>query len=208
MKEYYTAMKMENLPPPHISTKTGRRNPGHRSQEDGSPWGVGPGGRMKGSWGLNISCFLIWVVVTWVCSIYENLSSCTVKIHGCMHVILWPPHAKSWLTGKDPDAGRDWGAGGEGDDRGWDGWMASPTRWKWVWVNSGSWWWTGRPGVLRFMGSQRVRYNGVTELNWSYIRSCTTYDSICRKHTAQVSLETESRPEAVRDWGRGWGVTV
>ena len=48
------------------------------------------------------------------------------------------------------------GAGGEGDDRGWDGWMASLTRWTWVWVNSRSWWWTGRPGVLRFMGSQRV----------------------------------------------------
>ena len=48
------------------------------------------------------------------------------------------------------------GAGGEGDDRGWDGWMASPTRRTWVWVNSRSWWWTGRPGVLRFMGSQRV----------------------------------------------------
>ena len=45
------------------------------------------------------------------------------------------------------------GAGGEGDDRGWDGWMASPTRWTWVWVNSGSWWWTGRPGMLQFMGS-------------------------------------------------------
>ena len=48
------------------------------------------------------------------------------------------------------------GGKGEGDDRGWDGWMASLTRWTWVWVNSGSWWWTGRPGVLRFMGSQRV----------------------------------------------------
>ena len=58
------------------------------------------------------------------------------------------------------------GAGGEGDDRGWDGWMASPTRWTWVWVNSGSWWWTGRPGMLRFMGSQRVRNDWVTELNW------------------------------------------
>ena len=57
------------------------------------------------------------------------------------------------------------GAGGEGDDRGWDGWMASPTRWAWVWVNSGSLWWTGRPGVLRFMGSQRVRHNWATELN-------------------------------------------
>ena len=47
-------------------------------------------------------------------------------------------------------------AGGEGDDKGWDGWMASPTQWAWVWVNSGSWWWTGRLSVLQYMGSQRV----------------------------------------------------
>ena len=59
------------------------------------------------------------------------------------------------------------GAGGEGDNRGRDGWMASPTRWTWVWVNSGSWWWTGRPGVLRFMGLQRVGHNWATELNWT-----------------------------------------
>ena len=58
------------------------------------------------------------------------------------------------------------GAGGEGDDRGWDGWMASLTWWTWVWVYSGSWWWTGRPGVLRFMGLQRIRHDWVTELNW------------------------------------------
>ena len=57
-------------------------------------------------------------------------------------------------------------AGGEGDDRGWDGWMASLTLWTWVWVTSGSWWWTGRPGMLRFMGSQRVRHDWATELNW------------------------------------------
>ena len=56
-------------------------------------------------------------------------------------------------------------AGGKGDDRGWDGWMASLTQWTWVWVNSGSWWWTGRPGVLRFMGSQsQTRLNDWTEL--------------------------------------------
>ena len=55
-------------------------------------------------------------------------------------------------------------AGGEGDDRGWDGWMASLTRWTWVWVDSGSWWWTGRPGVLHFMGSQS-RTRDWTELN-------------------------------------------
>ena len=81
-------------------------------------------------------------------------------------LILWPPHAKSWLTGKD------WcweglGAGGKGDDRGWDGWMASLTRWTWVWVNASSWWWTGRPGVLQFMGSQRVGHDWATELNWT-----------------------------------------
>ena len=56
-------------------------------------------------------------------------------------------------------------ARGEGDDRGWDGWMASPTQWTWVWVNSGSWWWTGRPGVLQSMELQRVRHDWVTELN-------------------------------------------
>ena len=55
---------------------------------------------------------------------------------------------------------------GEGDDRGWDGWMASLTRGTWVWVNAGSWWWTGRPGGLWFMGSQRVGHDWVTELNW------------------------------------------
>ena len=60
------------------------------------------------------------------------------------------------------------GAGGEGDNRGWDGWMASPTWWRWVWVNSGSWWWTGRPGMLQFMGLQRVGHTWATELNWPF----------------------------------------
>ena len=60
------------------------------------------------------------------------------------------------------------GAGGEGDNRGWDGWMASPTWWTWVWVNSWSWWWTGRPGVLRLMGSQSwTRLSDWIELNWT-----------------------------------------
>ena len=78
---------------------------------------------------------------------------------------LWPPHAKSWLIGKDPDSWRDWGQEEKGttEDE-MDGW---PTQWTWVWVNSWSWWWTGRPGLLRFMGSQRVRHNWATELNWT-----------------------------------------
>ena len=77
------------------------------------------------------------------------------------------PHTKSWFIGKDPDAGRGLEAGGGGDDRRWDGWMASLTPWTWVWVNSGSWWWTGRPGMLRFMGLQRVGHYWGTELNWT-----------------------------------------
>ena len=73
---------------------------------------------------------------------------------------------KELAHGKRPWCWERLRAGGEGDDRGWDGWMASPTRWTWVWVNSGSWWWTGRPGVLRFTWSQRVRHDWETKLNW------------------------------------------
>ena len=80
--------------------------------------------------------------------------------------ILWPPHGKSWLIWKRPWCWEGLGAGGEGDNRGWDGWMTSLTRCTWVWVDSGSWWWTSRPGMLRFMGSQRVACNW-TELNGS-----------------------------------------
>ena len=58
-------------------------------------------------------------------------------------------------------------AGREGDNRGWDGWMAAPTGWTWVCAISGSWWWTGKPGVLQSMGSQRIRHDWVTELNWT-----------------------------------------
>ena len=80
-------------------------------------------------------------------------------------LVLWPPRAKSWLIGKDSDAGSDWGQ----EEKGMiDGWMASPTRWTWVWVNSGSWWWTGRPGVLQITGSQRVGHDWMAELNWIF----------------------------------------
>ena len=80
--------------------------------------------------------------------------------------ILWPLGGKNWLIGKDPDAGKDWRQEEKGKT-GWDGWMASLTQWTWVWVNSRSWWWTGRPGVLQSMGSQRVGHNWATELNWT-----------------------------------------
>ena len=76
--------------------------------------------------------------------------------------VLWPPHEKSWLIGKDSDAGRDSGQEEKGtaEDE-----MAGWTRWTWVWVNSGSWWWTGRPGVLWVMGSQRVGHDWATSLS-------------------------------------------
>ena len=60
-------------------------------------------------------------------------------------------------------------AGGEGYNIGWDGWMASPTQWTWVWVNSGCWWWTGSPGMLQFLGSWRVRHDWAIELNWTVL---------------------------------------
>ena len=61
--------------------------------------------------------------------------------------------------------------GGKGDDRGWDGWMASPTQWTWVWVSFGSWWWTGKPGVLLSMGSQRVGHDWATDLQYACLEN-------------------------------------
>ena len=87
------------------------------------------------------------------------------------------------------------GAGGKGDDRGWDGWMASLTRWTWVWVNSGSWWWTGRPGVLRLMGSQRVGHDWATELNWTELnRLC--WGRALPHYWSRKKQKSESEPQA------------
>ena len=77
--------------------------------------------------------------------------------------ILWPPDVKSWLTAKDSDAGKDWRQEEEGDDRGWDGWMASVTQRTWVWANSRKWWRTGKPGLLPSTESKRVRHNLATQ---------------------------------------------
>ena len=75
----------------------------------------------------------------------------------------WCEELTHW---KRPWCWERWKAGGEGDDRGWDSWMASPTWWAWVWASSRSWWWTGKPGVLQSMGSQRVGQDWATELKW------------------------------------------
>ena len=84
--------------------------------------------------------------------------------------VLWPPQAKSWLIRKKFWCWEGLGAGGEGDDRGWSSWMASLTQWTWGWVNSGSWWWTGRPGVLRFMGSQTVAKSQTRLSDWTELK--------------------------------------
>ena len=78
----------------------------------------------------------------------------------CNTLATWCEELTYW---KRPWCWEGLGAGGEGDNRAWDGWMASPTWWTWVWVNSRSWWWIGRPGVLQSMGSQRVGHNWATE---------------------------------------------
>ena len=83
-------------------------------------------------------------------------------------------------------------AGVEGDNRGWDDWMASPTQWTWVWVSSRSWWRRGKPSVLQSMGSQRVGHNWVTELNWTPSQSDLTitstwcFSTCLWNHTDQV----------------------
>ena len=84
-----------------------------------------------------------------------------LKLQYFVH-LMWTTNSleKTLMLGKTE-------AGGEGVNRGCNGWMASPTQWTWVWVNSGGWWWTGKPGVLQFMGSQRIGHNWVTELNWT-----------------------------------------
>ena len=102
--------------------------------------------------------------------------------------ILWPSHLKNWLILKRPWYWERLKAGGEGDERGWDGWIASPTQWIWVWVNSGSWWWTGRPWRAASMGSQRVEHDWATELNWQLIHL-----TVQQKHNTVKELQSNKK---------------
>ena len=80
--------------------------------------------------------------------------------------VLWLPDAKNWCIGKNPDAGKDWGWEEKGKTENKMMWIASPTQWTWVLASSGSLWWTGKPGMLQSMGSQRVGHDWATELKW------------------------------------------
>ena len=97
--------------------------------------------------------------------------------------ILWLPDAKNQLLGKDPDSGKDWRQEEKGmtEDE-MVGWV-SLTWWTWVWVGSRSWWWTGKPGVLQSMVSQKVGHNWVTELNWSHYYSFSDYSRMSEIQT-------------------------
>ena len=123
-------------------------------------------------------------------------------------------------------------AGGKWDNRRWDGWMASPTQWTWVWVDSGSWWGTGKPGVLHSTGLQRVRHDWATELNWTrwridilreFAAMCrdgfetglgvsgelmvqtrsVSVGRYCRRRHSRVALPCEGGRISIRNWGRG-----
>ena len=98
--------------------------------------------------------------------------------------IIWPPDVKNWVIGKDPDAVKDWRWEEKGN-RGWDGWMASPSQWAWVWATSGNWWWTGKPGMLQSMRSHKVGYDWATELNWTgfSLQWLVLLQSMGSKHT-------------------------
>ena len=92
-------------------------------------------------------------------------------------------------------------AGGEGDDRGWDGWMASLTQRTWVWVNSGSCWWTGKPGMLQSMVSQRVGHNWATELNWTGL----SWQNVCMKGAAMVAAMAATQQDSTHQgWSSYW----
>ena len=117
---------------------------------------------------------------------------------------MWFEELTHW---KRPWCWEGLGAGGEGDDRGWDGWMASPTQWTWVWTNSGRWWWTGRPGVLQPMGSQiRSWLSDWTELNWNVqnlmcqlpLRKSQKNDG--RSHQTFVFLNRGPQPPGSNAW--------
>ena len=96
--------------------------------------------------------------------------------------------------------------GGEGVDRGWDGWMASPTQWIWVWASSGSWWWTGKPCVLQSTGLQRVGHDWVTELNWNPLSPSQKELKVLWVHCGPVAktLHSQGRGPRFDSWLGSW----
>ena len=111
-------------------------------------------------------CFDWWIFMDGTRLTYLTSYFCIQRSWNSITLATWCEELTHWKRAWCWERLR---AGGEGDNRRWDGWMASPIQWTWVWVNSRSWWWTGRPGMLWFMGSQRVRHDWAIELNWRTI---------------------------------------
>ena len=134
----------------------------------------------KESWALKNWCF--WTVVLEK-TLESPLDCKKIKLVNCKANQSWIFTGKTDAEAENSNTEVTWykelthwkrpwcwersNTGGEGDDRGWDGWIASLIQWTWVWASSRSWWWTGRPGVLQCMGLQRVGHDWVTELNWA-----------------------------------------
>ena len=128
----------------------------------------------------------------------DNLKGKITEDRGCWSwtsntLATWCKEGTHW---KRPWCWERLRAEGEGDDRGWDGWMASPTQWTWVWVDSRSWWWTGKPGVLWFMGLQRVGHDWATELNWTEVREM--------KEGRITEKNRDSEMSVTEKTGNGW----
>ena len=142
---------------------------------------------------INLSEIHSWVFRSkgcYACNLFPNSSETCMRVHVCVCVereytqseqgktltLCWSWSSNTLATWHEELTHwkRPWcleisKLGGEGDDRGWDGCMASLMWWTWVWVNSGSWWWTGKPGMLQSVGSEKVRQDWEPELNWLVI---------------------------------------
>ena len=117
--------------------------------------------------------------------------------------VLWPPECEELTHWKRPWLWERLKAGGEGDDREWDSWMASPTWRTWVWASCGSWWWTAKPGMLQSMGSQRVGYNW-TELNYrTFLVAQTVKNPLAIQETWVQSLGISGSGRSPRE-GNGY----
>ena len=121
--------------------------------------------------GVGEDSWVHWTARRWNQSILKEISP-EDSLEGLM--LSWNSNTLATWCAKLTHLKRPWcwerlKAGGEGDERGWDGWMSSPSQWTWVWVDCGSWWWRGRPGVLQTMGLQRVGHDWATELHWTMV---------------------------------------
>ena len=150
-----------------------------------------------------IDAFELWcwrklLRVPWIArrSNQSLLNEIILGVHGkdwCWHSNTLATSCEELTHWKRPWCRERLQAAGEGNDRGWDGWKASPTPWAWVWVNSRSWWWTGKPGVLQSMELQRVGHDWMTELNWNLCVYCLRTNIYLHKYSTIIKIRSLSQ---------------